>query len=89
MTAHHLRTAAAKLREEGGARNFVIGDWLDDEAIDWERTFAIVQTPSPGVDDPPAIHYGDPKAAARCADHHARHALAVANAVLADRDVAV
>lgn len=59
-----------------------VAEWLRAEAEKWTKTFRSVQEPPMGIDQPPAIHHDDPKAAAACADHHARYALAVAYAYL-------
>ena len=59
-----------------------VADWLATEAAEWEVNFLATQAPSRGIDQPPALHYGDPEGAAKNADYHARRALAVARAYL-------
>lgn len=61
-----------------------VADWLDDSARKWEINFRATQSPSPGDDVPPGLHFGNPGGAAESADHHARHALAVARAYLGE-----
>lgn len=85
MSAETLRRAAVAIHEDQPGRDsaerdfyLAVADWLDDQATTWQRNFDATQQPSRGVDEPPAVHFGDPEAAAANADHHARHAIAVA-----------
>lgn len=59
-----------------------VADWLEIAANRWDQGFVDTQRPSAGVDQPPAIHHGDPVAAAANADWHAGNALTVATAYL-------
>lgn len=95
MSAETLRKAAGHIRSEQNVEEqlgrivgreykawLAVADWLDSEAAAWELNFAATRRPSPGIDVPPAVHYGDLESAARGADYRARYALAVANAYL-------
>ena len=62
-----------------------VADWLDEQASVWTACYAATQQPSRGVDQPPALHHGDPASAAQNADSHVSRALAVCAAWEASR----
>ncbi|GHJ59168.1 hypothetical protein NOK12_16860 [Nocardioides sp. OK12] len=97
MSAGDLLVAASRIRdqqrlaESEGRIDFrecaawlAVAEWLDMAAEKWRQDYEATQRPSPGIDQPPGIHFGNPDAAAANADWHAGNALKVARAYLGD-----
>jgi hypothetical protein len=89
-TTSTLRDAASYLRQFHGKRSGrlpwepALADLLDENAANAQATFEIIQSPSGGIDQPPAIAYGDPERAEEIVAMHHATILRVARGLLGD-----